>query len=168
MIRLKELSMKRITLIGLMLASVSLATTVAAQEPQLSDEQYQQWLKDKFSNQHEALIPVVAVADMLFACNRARKVDPIGYRVTDLITKMYRDQLAEKLVTCLGDNDLKSDVAINFGLEGCFYEQLADKPAQERKEKMKLVKRAIASLSREERQKSLTQCVTSQAIDYLK
>lgn len=160
--------MKRITLIGLMLASVSLATTVAAQEPQLSDEQYQQWLKDKFSNQHEALIPVVAVADMFFACNRARKVDPIGYRVTDLITKMDRDQLAEKLVTCLGDNDLKSDVAINFGLEGCFYEQLADKPAQERKEKMKLVKRAIASLSREERQKSLTQCVTSQAIDYLK
>ncbi|QOL26579.1 hypothetical protein LP316_04570 [Thalassotalea sp. LPB0316] len=146
----------------------ALSQQTAPESKTLTEQEYQDWLRDKFANQHEQLIPVVAVADMFFACNKAKKMEPVPYRVKDLITVMDRDQLAEKLIECLGDNDIQSDTAINFGLEGCFYEQLADKPQDERDEKMKLVKRAIASLSREERQKSLTQCVTDQAIDYLK
>ncbi len=165
--------MKWTTLITSLLTTLffsgqSLAIVSAQANESLTPQEYQQWLKAKFADQHEQLIPVVAVANMFYACNKARKIDPIGYRVPDLITKMDRDQLAEKLTACLGQDSVKSNVAINFGLEGCFYEQLADKPAEERQQKMKLVKRAIASLSKEERQKSLTQCVTSQAIDYLK
>lgn len=169
---IKGKSMKRIALIAGLLLNSSLVIASPAQAPSsdqnMTDEQYHQWLKDKFANQHEQLIPVVAVADMFYACNKARKYDPIPYRVPQLINKMGRDQLAEKLAGCLGDDSPQSDVAINFGLEGCFFEQLADKPKEERAQKMKLVRRAIASLSREERQKSLTQCVTSQAIDYLR
>ncbi|GLX83948.1 hypothetical protein tloyanaT_02000 [Thalassotalea loyana] len=147
---------------------ISLTVNASIAQENLSEQEYHQWLKDKFSDQHERLIPVVAVADMYFACNKVKKIDPVPYRVPDLLKRMDREQLAEKLIECLGTNDIQSDIAINYGLEGCFYEQLADKPKQERDEKMKLVRKAIASLSREERQKSLTQCVTSQAIAYLK
>ncbi len=125
------------------------------------------WLMKRFSSQHEKLIPVVAVADMFFACNKARKVDPINYRLTDLIKKMDKDQLADKLVLCLAEDTMQSDVAINFGLQGCFHEQLAHLPKAERQQKMLLVEKAILSLSSSERKKSFTQCVTEQAIHYL-
>ncbi len=129
---------------------------------------HDQWLKDKFSAQHEQLIPIVAVADMFFSCNKVRKTDPIGYQVKELITVMDKDVLAEKLSECLADDTIKSEVALNFGLFGCFHEQLADLPNEEKQQKMKLVKQAISSLSRAERQKSFTQCVTDQAIGYLR
>lgn len=125
------------------------------------------WLMDKFSQQHQALIPIVAVADMFYACNKARKVDPIGYRLPDLVNKMHRDQLAEKLALCLGEDSMQSDVALNFGLLGCFHQQLSHLPEAERQQKMKLVKKAILSLSLSERKKSFTQCVTEQSIHYL-
>jgi hypothetical protein len=80
---------------------------------------------------------------------------------------MDKIRLAEKLITCLGDDNLQSEVALNFGLLGCFHEQLAHLPESERQQKMMLVKQAILSLSLSERQKSLTQCVTEQAIHYL-
>jgi len=133
-----------------------------------SDTEHNVWLKQRFSEQHEKLIPVVAVADMFFSCNQVRKVDDRDYKLTDLITVMDKNILAEKLSLCLGDDSMQSDIALNFGLLGCFHEQLAHLPVQERKEKMKLVKQAIASLSFEERKKSFTQCVTEQAIHYLK
>lgn len=126
------------------------------------------WLKQKFSQQHQQLIPVVAVADMLSACNLERKVDPVNYQVKDLIKRMSRELLAQKLSQCLGDDSPKSDLALNYGLLGCFREQLSELSAEDKKQKMKLVKRAIASLSREERQKSLTKCVTNQSMNYLK
>jgi len=132
------------------------------------DAEHKQWLKDRFSDQHEQLIPIVAVADMYFACNQVRNVDPISYSLTDLVTKQSKNQLADKLMICLGEDEVKSDQALNFGLIGCFHQQLSGLPEQERKVKMALVEKAILSLSREERQQSFTRCVNAQAINYLK
>ena len=129
--------------------------------------EHDKWLKEKFSQQHQQLIPVVAVADMFFACNYERKTDPVNYQVKDLVKKMDPNLLAEKLATCLAGDSLQSDQALNFGLMGCFREQLKKLPKEERRQKLRLVKQAIASLSREERHKSFTKCVTDQAINYL-
>ena len=130
--------------------------------------EHEKWLKDKFSLQHEKLIPIVAVADIFFACNQVRKTDQENYQVTDLVTKISRNELAEKLSTCLQGELPNSDTALNFGLIGCFHEQLKGLPEADRKVKTKLVKQAIARLSKAERQSSFTQCVTDQAIGYLK
>ena len=151
-----------------LIASVLFTVAVQGQASEMTSEQYNVWLKKTFAKKHEALIPVVAVADMFYACNKQRKIDPIGYQVKELIVKMDRELLADKLAQCLNGETVKSETALNFGLTGCFYEQLQSLPKQERQQKMVLVKRAIASLTYKERQKSFTQCVTDQAIDYLK
>ncbi|MEW6989916.1 hypothetical protein AADZ91_04415 [Colwelliaceae bacterium 6441] len=134
---------------------------------EMTDE-HKNWLKDKFSAQHEKLIPIVAVADMYFACNQARKVEPVNQEVKALINQLDRNVLAEKLSACLQGDLPNSDAALNFGLIGCFHEQLKELPKEDRAIKKKLVLQAIARLSKAERQKSLTQCVTDQAIGYLK
>lgn len=162
----KNLTKKLIIIKGLMFILAISFFNVQAEEP--VDLQHKSWLKEKFSKQHEALIPIVAVADMFYACNKERKVDPIGYQVKDLITQMDRDILAEKLVQCLNGETVKSETALNFGLTGCFNEQLQDLSKKERQQKMILVARAITSLTYQEKQKSFTQCVTDQAIGYLK
>ncbi|GAA6172667.1 hypothetical protein NBRC116592_23370 [Colwellia sp. KU-HH00111] len=140
-----------------------------AKQTNSTDEaaQHHAWLKQKFGKQHQTLIPKVAVADMLYACNKARQIEPVNYQLKDLVINMDKTRLAEKLVLCLGEDTLQSDVAINFGLLGCFEEQLGHLPEVEQQQKMALVKKAVLSLSRAERQKSLTQCVSQQAIHYL-
>ena len=125
------------------------------------------WLKQQFSEKHQKLMPIVAVADMLYSCNEERKIVPVSYKLRDLILNMDKNRLAEKLIACLGDDSMQSNVALNFGLLGCFHEQLAHLPEVERQQKMVLVKKAILSLSLSERKKSFTQCVTEQAIHYL-
>ncbi|MCO4798877.1 MAG: hypothetical protein KC484_06660 [Colwelliaceae bacterium] len=134
---------------------------------EMSDE-HKKWLKDKFSAQHDKLIPIVAVADMLFACNQERKTDNAKHQIKTLITQITRNELAKKLDNCLQGDLPNSDVALNYGLIGCFHEQLKELPEADRKVKEKLVRQAIARLSKSERQKSFTQCVTDQAIGYLK
>lgn len=124
------------------------------------------WLKERFGVQHEKLIPIVAVADMYFSC-QLEKTANSQVTVKALITEVDKTELAQRLLACLEGASPKSDIALNYGLLGCFHEQLADLPASDRQQKMKLVQQAIASLSREERQKSFTQCVTDQAINYL-
>lgn len=126
------------------------------------------WLKQRFSKQHQKLIPVIAVADIFYACNIKRRVDSNNYQLSDIILKMDKNQLAKKLSQCLGDDALESEIAINFGLLGCFHEQLAHLPQIEREQKIRLVKNAINALSKNEGKKSFTQCVTEQAIHYLK
>lgn len=156
-------------LIILLATSLTLGHARESAEIQtVEQEKHDQWLKNKFSTKHEKLIPIVAVADMFFSCNQERKVDPAEYQVKFLITVMDKNTLAEKLDQCLGEDSIASDIALNFGLHGCFYEQLANLPDIERQQKMTLVNKAILSLSREDRQKSLTQCITDQAIEYLK
>ncbi len=146
----------------------SLSATGYSTQTLSEEEKHNQWLKQKFQVQHQQITPVVAVADMFFACNDDRKFETDQYKVSFLVETMDKEVLAEKLEQCLGKDNLNSDAAVNYGLVGCFHEQLAHLPEAERLAKMVLVKKAIASLSREERQISLTQCVTEQAISYLK
>lgn len=166
---MKILPLLAINLLLAMLA-INPLTSYASASTQNSDNTLDRdaWLKMRFSKQHEELIPVVAVADMFFSCNRARKTDEQNYQLKDLVQKMDKGELAEKLADCLGEDNMQSEAALNFGLLGCFHDQLAHLPDQEKKQKMKLVKQAIASLSRSERQRSFTQCVTEQSIHYLK
>ena len=133
-----------------------------------NDKAHNEWLKKRFSEQHQQLIPVVAVADMFFICNQVRKFDKTEYKLNFLIKEMDKNTLAEKLGSCLGEDTMQSDVALDFGLLGCFQEQLSHLPKAEREQKMHLVKQAISSLSHNERKKSFTQCVTEQSIHYLK
>jgi hypothetical protein len=133
-----------------------------------STQEHHAWLKQRFTEQHQKLIPVIAVADIFYACNMKRKVEPIDYQFSDLILIMDKDLLAQKLALCLGDDTIQSEIAVDFGLIGCFHEQLAYLSTDERKQNMLLVKKSIKSLSTRERKKSFTQCATEQAIYYLK
>ncbi len=142
-------------------------STVDSQVTQ-SDKEHNEWLKKRFSKQHQQLIPIVAVADIFYSCNKARQLDNVDYKLSYLVTEMDKNVLAEKLNACLAGDSMQSDVALNFGLFGCFEQQLAHLPVAEQKEKMQLVKKAVASISHEERKKSFTQCVTEQSIHYLK
>jgi hypothetical protein len=151
-----------------LLLIVILAHLSSAYAEEKGDAEYNQWLKSRFSAQHEKLIPIVAVADIFYGCNLERKTDEAKLTIKALITQLDKNQLAEKLATCLQGELANSDNALNFGLLSCFDEQLETLPEAERQLKKKLVLRAIASLSRAERQKSFTQCVTDQAIGYLK
>jgi len=163
-----------ITLFFVLLTSALLTGSSLAQDlsegtntDKKNAQKHNSWLKKRFSEQHQKLIPVIAVADIFYACNIERKVDPNDYQLADLISIMDRNRLAEKLALCLGDDTIQSEVAVNFGLLGCFHEQLAHLPKVERQQKMVLVKSAIHLLSSRERKKSFTQCVTEQAIHYL-
>lgn len=146
-------------------------SSVQAQQKELikSDPtaEHNAWLKNKFGGQHQTLMPIVAVADILYSCNKARKIEPVNYKLNDLILNMDKNRLAQKLILCLNNNSMQSDIALNFGLLGCFHEQLAHLPDVERQQKMALVEKTILSLSRRERKKSFTQCVSAQAIHYL-
>ncbi len=145
-----------------------LTNSSSAPSANQSNKEHNDWLRKRFSEQHQKLIPVVAVADIFYSCNKARQVDDTDYKLSYLITEMDKNVLAEKLDTCLGADTMQSDIALNFGLFGCFEQQLAHLPVAEQKAKMQLVKKAVASLSHEERKKSFTQCVTEQSIYYLK
>ena len=126
-----------------------------------------QWLKSRFSEQHQALIPIVAVADMLFSCQQDNQIDP-SLSIKALVTTLDKNTLAEKLMVCLAGESPKSDLALNYGLKGCFRAQFANLTVEEKQQKMRIVTKAILELSREERQKSFTQCVTDQSIHYLR
>jgi hypothetical protein len=134
---------------------------------QLSEAEHNAWLKKRFSQQHDQLMPIVAVADMFFSCQQHRLANQKQYTVYFLVQKMDKHQLAEKLSHCLGDDTMQSDVALNFGLLGCFQEQLKHLPLAQRQQKLHLVEQTLAKLSYEERKKSFTQCVNEQSINYL-
>jgi hypothetical protein len=139
-----------------------------ATQQQTPPTQSENWLKQRFSEQHEKLIPIVAVADMFFSCNRASEKKTFDYQIKDLVNHMDKNELAEKLVDCLNGQGLQSDVALNYGLVGCFHAQMSHLKQQEYDEKMNYLVKLLPTLSREERQKSFTQCVTDQAIYFLK
>lgn len=162
--------MKTLCIILFSIALLSFTPVKAQQEVQSGNEataEHNAWLKKQFTKQHQSLMPKVAVADMLFSCNKERRVEPVNYKLTDLILNMDKNRLAEKLIVCLKEDNMQSEIALNFGLLGCFHEQLAHLPKAERSQKMALVKKAVLSLSLDERKKSFTQCVSAQAIHYL-
>ncbi len=144
-----------------MISMVSLAST----QLESSDEQA---LKNRFAQQHQAIIPIVAVADMFFACNRQRHSENYDYQLDELITKMDKGELAQKLDACLAGESLKSDNALNFGLIGCFHSQMTKLDQKNYDEKMGQLELLLVQLPREERQKTFTKCVTEQAIYYLR
>jgi len=147
--------------------SINSAPVVTNDKP-VNDKEYNEWLTKRFSEQHQQLIPVVAVADMFFMCDQLRKTDEVDYALRFLIDEMDKNTLAIKLSSCLGDDTMTSDVALNFGLLGCFHAQLAHLSNTEKEQKMRMVKQATYSLSHEERKKSFIRCVTEQSIHYLK
>lgn len=155
---------KRIIL-ALSVCLLSFTAGVSA-EQQLSAK-HKEWLKNEFAAKHEAITPKVAVADMFYGCNLVRKIDPIPYQIPQIIKQMDKGLLAEKLSVCLDGETPQSDNALNFGLVGCFTDQLSKLPKKERAEKLQLVNGAIKRLSREERQRTFTKCVTEQAIKYI-
>jgi hypothetical protein len=162
----KVFSQKDSNFNNLLLSIVVLVFSAPLQATQSQTLDRNQWLKARFGAQHEALIPVVAVADMLFSCQQQKQINE-NQTIKMLITQMDKNTLAEKLMTCLAGKSPKSDTALNYGLKGCFHEQLSNLPAEEKQQKMRLVTQSINELSRSERKKSFTQCVTDQAINYL-
>ena len=135
---------------------------------ELKSTDHDKWLQEQYGAQHQQLIPVVAVADMFFACNNESRPKEPTFTLDELVNDMDKDELAIRLSDCLGEYSIKSEQALNYGLRGCFQSQVAHLPAEESQQKMKLVNSAIGALSREDRQKSFTQCVTDQSIKYLK
>jgi hypothetical protein len=154
----------------LILSCLTLPFILSANTVQKTPEQleHDKWLKLRFSEQHKKLIPIVAVADMFFACDKAKNSGSANYQINELVEDMNRDLLAEKLTQCLAGASMKSDIALNHGLQGCFYQQFSHLPPKQKQEKMQVVTTSIASLGRKERQKSFSRCVTDQAIRYLK
>jgi len=145
----------------------SFPITATVQEKTPGQLEHDKWLKLRFSDQHKKLIPIVAVADIFFGCDKAKNNGTANYNVTELVD-MDRNLLAEKLSTCLAGESMQSDIALNYGLYGCFYEQLKHLSQDEKQEKMRIVTTSISLLGREDRQKSFSRCVTDQSISYLK
>jgi hypothetical protein len=118
----------------------------------------------QFSLLHEQLMPKVAVADMFYGCNLSQEKQ---FSFKQLITDMDKEQLASKLMVCLGEDNIASDVALNFGITGCFIDQLSHLEKTEQQKSLSQVNDALAKLPRAERQKSFTQCVNNQTLKYL-
>lgn len=154
-----------LNLILLMLLNISLVPSLQASEQLYTP--HEQWLKNQFSKQHQELTPIVMVANIFFACNNAKKYSPVPYSMKQLMTKMSRDTLAENTVSCLGNNDMQSEQAVNFALQGCFNDTFIHLPEKEKAAKLVAVNTALGSLSLVERKKSLTSCLTLQAIKYV-
>jgi hypothetical protein len=159
---------KKYKVVGLFLLSLLVIIfSTPLQATQNNTLEMNQWLKARFGAQHQVLIPIVAVADMLYSCQQQKQIDD-NLTIKALITQLDKNTLAEKLISCLAGESPKSDIALNYGLKGCFHEQLDDFSTEEKRKKMRLVTETIAELSRSERQKSFTKCVTDQAIHYLR
>jgi hypothetical protein len=135
--------------------------------PAQKSEVYNQWLTDQFEEKHQNLMPFVAVADMFWACNKQRQSSAEQYSLKYLVNVMDKNILARKLATCLDDDEIKSETALNFGLLACFSEQLKALPEKVQAEKIKIVEDSFLGLSYEQRQKSFTKCISEQAMEYL-
>ncbi|WNC68314.1 hypothetical protein RI845_17565 [Thalassotalea nanhaiensis] len=119
----------------------------------------------QFSKMHEQLMPIVAVADMFYGChlNKAQE----QYTLEFLINDMDKELLATKLSECLGEENLASDNALNYGIKACFSDQMSHLPDDEQQKNIEQVDNVLAELPRSERQKSFTQCVNNQTLKYL-
>jgi len=157
--------MKKFTLlIAITLITFFTSTSYAKDDVDATEKVLQQ----RFIDKHQAMVPVVAVADMFFACNRQRYTDSYDYQIADLVNKMDKGQLAENLSACLGGESLKSDIALNFGLIGCFHSQMANLDQKKYDEKMGKLELLLVKLPREQRQKTFTKCVSEQALYFVK
>ncbi|KGJ98005.1 hypothetical protein [Thalassotalea sp. ND16A] len=120
----------------------------------------------KFAEMHQQLMPIVAVADMFYGCNISSK--QTQFSLQHLIYDMDKDVLATKLSRCLGDENIASDKALNFGLQACLIDQMSHLQGAEKKQRLREANDIIKQLPRTERQKSFTQCVNNQTLKYLR
>ncbi|MDG1732563.1 MAG: hypothetical protein P8M49_11340 [Thalassotalea sp.] len=119
---------------------------------------------EQFSQLHKQLMPRVAVADIYYGCHLTEETQ---YSIEYLVNEMDKNLLAQKLMACLGEDNIGSDKALNFGIKGCFMDQLSELPEAEQQASLNKVEQATAALPRSERQKSFTQCVNNQTLKYL-
>lgn len=146
---------------GLALACVLFSSlSVSAQDA--TNEHFNQ-----YKQKHSELVPVVAVADMYYGCSVMRLNKTPDYSVNHMVTMLDRDLLADNLSRCLNEDSLKSEVAINFGLYGCFFNQMSHLSDKERESYMDKVNGLLGTLSKEQKQKSFTQCVSDQTVNYI-
>ena len=150
---------------SLLISSVLCSSLAFAQTGSAPSKLNDDKMMQAFSEQHQNLMPIVAVADMYYGCLLTKDQTPPT--LNTLITATDKNQLAEQLSTCLGENSLASDAALNGGLVACFIDQTSHLPEQEREQSMQQVKEAIYSLPRAERQRSFTQCVNNQTLKYM-
>ncbi|TLU65274.1 hypothetical protein FE810_08240 [Thalassotalea litorea] len=128
----------------------------------------EQDLVNNFAEIHQNLMAKVAVADMYFGCQLANQDTPqTSDSIETLILRTDKDTLGQQLIDCLGEDSIGSDKALNYGITGCFSDQTKHLAKQEQQQKMTQVAQAIESLDKTERQKSFTQCVNNQALQYL-
>ncbi|TKB46305.1 hypothetical protein [Thalassotalea mangrovi] len=128
----------------------------------------QQELVQNFTEIHQNMMAKVAVADMLFGCKlEKQEVEASGSELQTYIVDTDRNSLAEQLMACIGEENIGSEMALNFGIIGCFSDQTRHLEQQEQQQKMTQVADAMKVISKEERQKSFTQCVNNQALQYL-
>ncbi|WOH36061.1 hypothetical protein RI844_11835 [Thalassotalea fonticola] len=120
----------------------------------------------QFSELHQQLMPIVAVADMFYGCH-LNKPQQQQYTLEFLINDMDKDLLATNLSDCLGEDNLASDNALNYGIKACFSDQMSHLPESEQQQNLEQVDTVLAQLPRAERQKSFTQCVNNQTLKYL-
>ena len=119
---------------------------------------------EKFSALHQNLMPKVAVADIFYGCNLDNKPH---FSFSTLINKMDKNELGVKLMNCLGEDNIASDRALNFGIKACFIDEMEGIEADIREEKLKQVDTLLQNLPKDERQRTFTQCVNNQTLKYL-
>ena len=157
--RLFKLPMRPLVFIFSVLFLTNTYAQTASTPTQNPDEMIKQ-----FSLLHEQLMPKVAVADMFYGCNLSQEEQ---FNFKELIIDMDKDLLASKLIACLGEDNIASDAALNFGIKACFIDQLSNLEKSDQQKQLSQVNDAIAELPRAERQKSFTQCVNNQTLKYL-
>lgn len=119
----------------------------------------------QFSEMHQQLMPIVAVADMFYGCHLNKPQQQ--YTLKFLINDMDKDLLANNLSECLGEDNLASDNALNYGIRACFSDQMSHLSKNEQQQNLEQVDAVLTKLPRAERQKSFTQCVNNQTLKYL-
>lgn len=120
-----------------------------------------------YAQKHQALLPVVSVANVYVGCQQAKPNEFTQYTHKKLLNEMTQEQLGSLTLTCLDGLALKSETAIGYGIVGCFSSQFKHLANAEQNEKMAQVKALLDSLSLEQKKQSLTQCVNDQTLQLL-
>ncbi len=149
-------------MIMLSFSSIAQDSKEPVTKPQLQSPEA---LVASFEKMHQELMPVVAVADMFYGCNKAAGGE--DYSFETLINDMDKEQLATKLTTCLGSDSLASDEALDFGIMACFADMVSDMEEAEQTTRLNQVREVLKELPREQRQSNFTQCVNNQTLKYL-
>lgn len=121
----------------------------------------------EYKQKHQQLIPKVLVADIYYGCIVKGKQQTPEHSLNHMISVLTKDSLAQLTLTCLGDTSIQSEQATDYGLYGCFASQMAFLEAEVFHQKMAQVDQLIETLAVKEKQKSLSQCVSDQAIAYI-